>query len=129
MARGNRSSAVRGSRSRVVHRSARQTAREVRLTIRDGMRVLRLTSWALSLVVRYREEGETECAFGDLRLATRSLSESVRELGLNEGATLEIVLDRVSGELFRMYDAETASRLIQALRECFNRRGLRQASV
>ena len=124
MARGNRDSAVRGDRSPLDLGNRRRIEREVELTIRDGMKVLRLVFRGVSLVVRYHEGGETEEAFDALRLGADSLAKAVRGLGLGDRAIAEVVLDPIEEEVGLMYDAQTAGRLVQALRQCFDRPGL-----
>jgi hypothetical protein len=125
MARGNRNSAVRGDRSPLDLGNRRRIEREVELTIRDGMKVLRVVFRGVSLVVRYHEGGETEEAFDALRLGADSLAKAVRGLGLGDRATAEVVLDPIEEEVGLMYDAQTADRLVQALRQCFDKPGLR----
>ena len=85
------------------------------------MRVLRLVFRGVSLVVRYHEGGETEEAFDALRRGAESLAEAAGHLGLSGRATAELVLDPIDGEVGLMYDAQTADRLVQALRQCFDR--------
>jgi hypothetical protein len=44
---------------------------------------------------------------------------------LGDRATAEVVLDPIEEEVGLMYDAQTADRLVQALRQCFDKPGLR----
>ena len=94
------------------------------LTIRDGMKVLRLVFRGVALVVRYHERGETKEAFDALRLGAASLAEAAGRLGLGDRAIAALVLDPIEEEVGLMYDAQTADRLVQALRQCFDRPGL-----
>jgi hypothetical protein len=125
MARDSRKSEVLGNRSAHDLRDRRRTAREVELTIRDGMKILRLVFRGVVLVVRYHEGGETEGAFEALRVGARSLAEAAGRLGLSDRATAELVLDPIAGEVGLMYDALTADRLTQALRQSLGRPELR----
>ena len=121
MARGNRTSAVRGNRGAPDFVRRRRIEREVQLTIKDGMRVLRLVFRGVSLIVRYHEAGETAEAFEGLRLGAEALAEAAGRLGLGDRATEKLILDPIEGEVGLMYDARTADRLVQALRQCFER--------
>jgi hypothetical protein len=125
MARGNRISAVRGNRNPLVLCDRRRIEREVALTIRDGMKVLRLVFRGVALIVRYHDGGETEEAFGALRVGAGALVEAARRLGLGDRAIAELILDPIEDEVGMMYDAETADRLMHAFR-CFNKPGLRE---
>ena len=123
MAGGNRSREIQANRSPLEPGYRCRTEREAELTIRDGMKVLRLVFRGVSLIVRYHEEGETDEAFDALQLGARSLAEAAGRLGLGDRATAELVLDPVEGEVDLMYDDETADRLVQAFRQCFDRPG------
>jgi hypothetical protein len=125
MARDNRNTAVRGNRSTFDLGGRRRTEREAELTIRDGVKVLRLVFQGVSLVVRYHEEGETDEAFDALRLRAESLDEAAGHLGWGDRANAELVLDPIEAEVGLMYDVQTADRLVQAFRQCFDRPGLR----
>jgi hypothetical protein len=121
MARGNRNSAVRGSRSPHHLAARRRIEGEVESTIRDGMSLLSLVFRGVSMVVRYHEVGETDAAFGSLCTEVASLDEAAGCMGLSAPAIAELVLGRIEDELSLMYDTSTADRLAQALRECFHR--------
>jgi len=123
MARGNRDNTVRGSRD--THDFEDKQEAEVELTIRDGMKILRLVFRGVSLAVRYFEEGETEPAFESLRLGAESLAEVVGRLELDDRATVELIFDAIKREVGLMYDDNTADRLVRTLRLCFDRLGRR----
>ncbi|MDR3634929.1 MAG: hypothetical protein P4L84_14085 [Isosphaeraceae bacterium] len=88
------------------------------------MKFLRLVFRGVSLVVRYHEEGETDEAFDALRLGAESLAEAAAHQGLGERGTAELVLDPIAAEVGLMYDAQTADRVVLALRQCFDRPAL-----
>ena len=119
MARGDRSSAVRGGRDS-TDLVRRRTGREPDPAIRDGVRVLRVVLMGVTSVVRYQEDGETDEAFDALRLGAASMSEAARRLGLDDRAIDGLILDLVEDEVGMMYDTLTAGRLMQALRRCFS---------
>ena len=122
MARGNRDSAVRVCRGSLGFRDRRRTEREAGFADRDDMRVPRLIFRGVSLVVRYHEAGETDPAFDALRLGAESLAEAADRLGLGVRRNAAPVLDPIADEVGLMYDALTADRLVQALRQCFDSR-------
>ncbi len=121
MARGNRDSAVRGYRSTLNLGNRRGVEREVERPVSDRMKILHLVYQGVSLVVRYHEGDETEEAFDALRLGAQSLGEQADRLGLSDRAITDLVLDPIEGEVGLMYDIQTAERLVQALRLCFDK--------
>src|SRR5262245_42270268 len=121
MARGNSYSAIRGNRSTLGLSERRRIERELELTIRDGMKVIRLVFRGVALVVRYHDGGETKEAFDALRLGAESLVRAAGQLGSGDRAIAELVFDDIEDEVGLMYDASTADRLVQALRQCFDR--------
>jgi hypothetical protein len=125
MTRGNQKNAVRRNRSTFGPGERCGTEREVELTIRDGMKVLRLAFRGASLVVRYHEGGESDEAFDALRLDAESLTEAAGRLGLGDRSTTALILDSIEREIGLMYDAQTTNRLVQTLHQCFDRPGPR----
>jgi hypothetical protein len=121
MARGNRNSAVRGNRSAAGLVARQKMESEVELTIRDGMRVLRLVFRGAALVIHFHERGETEEARRALQSGVVSLAKAAGRVGLRSPAIAELILDRIMDEVGLMYDAATTERLAQALRRCLNR--------
>jgi hypothetical protein len=79
----------------------------------------------VSLVAHYHEEGETEEAFLTLLSEAESLTEEAGRVGLDDRASAQLVFKLIEEEIGLMYDLQTADRLMQAFRQCFDRSSLR----